>query len=124
MDFDAPLHPEMVRKNARCFKITIAFGTDVIHPRQLALLSDSLLWFMITIFVCMVRRGLTVDAVNMILVKLIPKTDGGERPIGLFSAFLRVLLRLLRKTLGQQWLQDKIPAHWYGVKGRPTSQAA
>ena len=122
-DFDAPLDPDAVRSTSRCFSIVTSFGTDVIHPRQIGLLSNSLLWFMIDIFIHMIRRGLTAAAVNLILVKLIPKADGGERPIGLFSAFLRVLMKLLRRTVGQKWLQDKMPAHWYGVKGRPSSQA-
>ena len=44
--------------------------------------------------------------------------------MGLFSSFFRVFLKLLRKTFGHQWLKDKVPIHWYGVKGRPSSQAA
>ena len=36
----------------------------------------------------------------------------------------RVLLSVLGRTAGQVWLQSKMPRHWYGVSGRPSSQAA
>ena len=124
IDLDLPLDPDGVRRTSTCFRISTSYGTDVVHPRQVGLLSCSLIWFMIEIILTMIKRGLTTEAVNLILVKLIPKVDGGERPIGLFSGFLRVLLKALRRTIGQTWLQDKIPPHWYGVKGRPSSQAA
>jgi len=72
----------------------------------------------------MIRMAFTPSTINRILIKLIPKSENDVRPIGLFSGFLRVLLQLLRKTVGQLWLVSCVPAHWYGVNGRPASQAA
>ena len=64
------------------FRITTSFGTDVVHPRQVALLSDSLLWFMIEIFISMVRMGFVPITISLILIKLIPKPEECERPVG------------------------------------------
>jgi hypothetical protein len=123
-DFDAPLDPDGVRQQAKSFAISTSFGTDMVHPRQVTLLSDSFLWLMIDLFIGSVRMAYTPETINRILIKLIPKPDGGARPIGFFSTFIVVLMKLLRKTVGKLQLCSRVAAHWYGMKGRPASQAA
>ena len=39
-DFDAPLDPDAVRRQARGFSWNTSFGTDMVHPCQIALLTD------------------------------------------------------------------------------------
>ena len=58
------------------------------------------------------------------VIRLIPKPDGGARPIGLFTSVLRVFMRALRRTIGQRWIERQIPKSWYGVRGRSSEQAA
>ena len=93
------------------------------HPRQIALLSDKLLWDIIGLFAAMFKLGYAPSAVVFILIRLIPKPLGGVRPIGLFTALLRVFLRALRRTIGEAWASRNIPLAWYGVKGKSSEQA-
>ena len=102
-DFDFPLDPDAVRRQSRTFRITTSFGTDVVHPRQVALLSDSLLQFTIGIFIAMVKTGFSPPAVSLILIKLIPKSEEGERPVGLSTAFIRVLLTIEKQQAKPGW---------------------
>ena len=96
---DLPLDPCGLREHALSFRAGTTYGTDVIHPRQVALLSDEVLWLIIELFTAMIRMGYVPKAAAVILIKLIPKPEAGVRPIGIFSAIIRVCLRALRRTI-------------------------
>ena len=63
----------------------------------------------------MLRRGYAPRAIRCIFIKLIPKPEGGDRPIGVFVAVARVFNRFLRRTYGMHFLAKHVPGHWYGV---------
>ncbi len=48
-DVDISVSPDDLRKAASSFSWRTSFGTDAIHPRQVALQSDGLLWLLVGI---------------------------------------------------------------------------
>ena len=116
--------PDELRDTAVTFPCSTAYGVDAVHPRQLALLSDALLWKLLAIWLAMLRSGHVPRCVAFVVISLLPKPAGGDRPVGLFASVVRVVDPFLRRTYGARFLRNKIPCHWYGVKGKCTQQAA
>ena len=109
-----------VRDCARAFKARTALGADWLRPRDLYLLSDAALELYIQIFGLALAMNEIPAVWALLLVALLPKPDGGDRPIGLFPTFLRVLSRWYRRRLGQRWLAiTDSPVH-FGTSGRST----
>ena len=59
---------------------------------------------------------------DLLIVALIPKPLGGERPIGLFPTILRVLTRWLRRTCGRYWLAANVRPQFFGRAGNTVEQ--
>ena len=95
-----------------------------LHPRQVGLFSDAILWDLHSLIVYLIAAGIAPSVLAFVLIKLIPKASGGSRPIGLFTALVRVVMRALRRTIGAKWLLDHVPSNWYGVSSRSSGQAA
>eukprot|EP00972_Heterocapsa_arctica_P037665 5542741-Heterocapsa_arctica.AAC.1 len=66
----------------------------------------------------MLAKGWLPKAIAMLLVILLPKPDGGLRPIGLFATITRVLMHWLRNTAGSKWLESISRAYCFGSRGR------
>ena len=88
-------------------------GVDAIAPRGIAILGDPALLALLAIWTAMMNLGAVPSQVALLVVVLIPKPTGGERPIGLFPTFTRVLTRWLRRTYGSAWLAKHPRDFWY-----------
>ena len=96
---------ETVASAANQFKAKTAWGPDGLHVRQCALLSQPLLNAMATsmeIFSC---AGLAPRQAMLVTAPLIPKPTGGQRPIGIFSAWKRLWSKTNRQV-GRRWLEE------------------
>ena len=57
------------------------------------------------------------------MVVLLPKTDGGRRPIGLIPALPRIWSRV-RRSIAKEWEKPKSRAYLYGGAGMGADVAA
>ena len=57
--------------------------------------------FLRVLFLCE-TRGVWPTKTTLVIIVLLPKSDGGRRPIGLFSLLTRVWMRI-RRTVANAW---------------------
>jgi hypothetical protein len=113
---------DAVRRTAASFAAYTSSGSDHFHPRHLGLLSDGAVLAIIDIWRRMMSSCQVPGGADLLIVALIPKPLGGERPIGIFPSILRVLTRWLRRTLGRQWLAANARPQFYGRAGHTAEQ--
>ena len=77
-------------KAARTYKERTGLGCDDFRPRWLGWLSTELLSALAGLLMAIEGIGLWPAQLQGILVPLLPKADGGRRPIGLLAALVRV----------------------------------
>ena len=110
---------QQLRAVAHTFPARTALGCDVVHPRHFAMLSDELLGAMITLWAAMLALGRVPGVLAMMLIALIPKADGGLRPIGFFPGSLRPMLRWTRSGfLGSRWATAHRRPYFFGEQGK------
>ncbi len=63
------------------------------------------------------------EGVAVVIIALLPKPDGGHRPIGLFPLLVRVWARL-RKTAAQSWEKDHERTFFYAGAAKGANVAA
>ena len=97
-----PLRAEELREAARTFPYDTGLGADNIAPRALARLSDASLKSLSKIFCAILLDGAWPAVLNLVLVVLLPKSDGGRRPIGLLPTVIRVWMRAY-SYVARQW---------------------
>ena len=114
---------DQMRRAALSFPADTGVGADNISPRALARLSDGALESLIRILHLAEDSGRWPDELNLVLVVLIPKADGGTRPIGLFPTVIRAWMRV-RSPLVRAWEAEKPNKSLYGGKGMGAQRAA
>ena len=95
---------QQVRRASLSFKSNTC-DIGGLHPRHVALLSDDAITMHISILHFAEAIGFMPAQAAQLVVVLIPKTDGGARPIGLFQAVFRIWAQM-RKQIVQQWEQE------------------
>ena len=90
------------RMAANSFLGNTGFGADNIAPRAIARLSSPSIQALIALFLCFEAVGDWCMAVNLVLIVLLPKPDGGIRPNGLFPTIIRIWMRA-RIWAARQW---------------------
>ena len=58
-----------------------------------------------------------------VLIVLLPKADGGRRPIGLFATIIRVWMRS-RVIIARKWEESTEQSWTFGGKGKGAQRAA
>ena len=109
---------QQLRAVAHTFPARAALGCDVVHPRHFAMLSDELLGAMITLWAAMLALGRVPSVLAMMLIALIPKADGGLRPIGLFPGSLKPMLHWTKSGLGSKWATAHRRPYFFGEQGK------
>ena len=102
----------------RTFKITTGIGCCGFHPRHYGLITEELYASLLLIWLAMLRMGAAPEIIELLIVLLLPKATGGDRPIGLFPTCIRVLNRWLRTTYGEMWRAANDRDYFYGSKGK------
>jgi hypothetical protein len=123
--WSAPL-PEITGEDlvsaAKKFKKLTAIGSDAFRPLWITWLSPALLSGFAKLFMALERVGVWPAQVQQILVALIPKADGGRRPIGLLPTLVRIWERV-RKPAVASWRCSVTRSYNWAAKGR-SPQAA
>ena len=90
-----------IRAAARTFPTATAV-VDGIHPRHVALLPDAGIQYIADLFEVWEYAGCPLLPEQTLMVKMIPKPTGGDRPIGLFPVLYRIWGKL-RQPLLKEW---------------------
>ena len=89
-------------------------GTDHVRPRQIGLLSDEALEWLITIFCLAEKWGLLPIIASYTILVGISKPEGGERLIGLLTTFYRIWTRV-RRPIVKQWAETTGKRQYFAV---------
>ena len=90
------LWTDAVLEAAMTFPADTGLGWDGLHPRCLNRLSKELLNWLVLILKQAEKSGRWQEAVELIIIVLLPKPDGGFRPIGLLPLLPRLWMRTRR----------------------------
>ena len=118
-----PIQAHHIREAAKTFADGCGLGWDRLHPKALLRLPESMLAELGRILGLAEREGSWQDAVGLVITALIPKTDGGRRPIGLLPAIVRVWARI-RAVSTKEWERSNDRDYLYGGEGKGAQVAA
>lgn len=105
------------------FPGAVGLGWDKMHPRALARCSDLVINAFITLMLLAEACGSWHESVGVIMVVLLPKPDGGRRPIGLFPTVVRIWMRI-RLEVAKAWMGANDRAYFYAGAGKGADVAA
>ena len=99
---------EEFRGACRSFPVGTGLGWDAMHPRALLRLPEKLLEAFVTLITWCERLGRWPQFSQLVVVVLLPKPDGGFRPIGLLPMLARIWSRA-RRGVALKWerMQDR-----------------
>ena len=97
-----PMLESDIRAAAESFPPNTGLGADGFAPRAIARLSSPALQALIALLLGFEASGSWCQAVNLVLFVLLPKLDGGRRPIGLFPTIVRIWMRV-RIAIARKW---------------------
>jgi len=118
-----PLWPDALRRSAMSFPVGTGKGADNVAPRAFARLSDDALRALAAILRCAELVGGWPCLFLLVLIVLLPKADGGRRPIGLFVATVRIWARA-RADVARRWEALNARRTIYGGAGMGAQRAA
>ncbi len=107
----------------KSFSSGTALGWEALHPRALLGLSDQRLEELIDLLMSAERSGAWPEGTGTVLIVLLPKPDGGWRPIGLFPTIIRVWMKL-RRQLAQGWEEQHSRDFLFAGRGKGAHVAA
>ncbi len=93
---------QKLRDACMTFPEATGLSWDALHPRALCRLSDRTLARRITILARAEKTGNWPEAVELVIIVLLPKSDGGFRPIGLIPWLPRIWMRA-RRDVATSW---------------------
>ncbi len=119
----APIVPWAIATAAVSFPAGTGLGSDNISPKALARLSQSALAALAALFMAFEKLGEWCEVLDLVLIVLLPKADGGRRPIGLFPTLIRVWMRT-RICITRAWeIANSMPSV-FGGAGMGAQRAA
>ncbi len=104
---------EQFRRAARKFPRRTGIGVEGILPADFDALDDEGITVCIEIMLACEAIGHIPDVIALILVRLIPKRDGGRRPIGLLPSLYRIWAKVRAGAVRdweRQWARDYFAA--------------
>ena len=118
-EWSGPLPPRLqaaqLRAAGKRFKRRTA-TPDGWHPRHVALLGDEVLEVLCDLLALLEALGVFPEDLEQVLVALIPKPTGGERPIGLYLALFRVWSAARVQAL-RDWERDSAQCPAFNTGG-------
>ena len=101
---------------AMTFPSGTGLGWDGIPPRAICRLSKSTLeWLADVLYYCE-TTGEWSEAIDVVIIALLPKSDGGLRPIGLMPFLVRIWTSA-RKAISMKWERENQHPFLYTGKG-------
>ena len=106
-----PLACWSLKAAAETFPANTGLGADNFAPRALLRLSAQAVQALTVILMALEALGNWTSGIALVLIVLLPKSDGGLRPIGLFPSVIRLWMRsrvLLARAWESQWALPEI----------------
>ena len=119
----APLAAPAIRSAALSFPPHTGVGCDNVAPRAVARLSDEALGALGRLLMACELVGDWGHVVRLVLIVLLPKPDGGRRPIGLFPTTIRIWMRA-RSHLAKEFEARTRSPSIFGGAGMGAQRAA
>jgi hypothetical protein len=126
MSLEAPLPaPCVAAASAACraFPAATGLGWDKMHPRALDRLPVAAMRALLRIFIMAELLGAWPIAIGVILIALLPKAEGGLRPIGLLPSLVRLWMRI-RLPVAQAWQLSHERPYFYAGPAMGATVAA
>ncbi len=117
------LQVHIVRRGVLSFPCNTGVGSDNTAPRAFNRLSDEVLSAFCVLLLAMERLGDWPAIMRLVLIVLLPKSDGGNRPIGLFPTTIRIWMRVRGDTTAV-WDSANVIPGWFGSAGMGAQRAA
>ena len=114
---------EALRAAANSFPLGTGLGVDNASPRAFARLSDDSLAALAQLLMKIEKTGVWPPSLNLVLIVLLAKGDGGFRPIGLLPSVIRIWMRA-RATQARAWEAVNHTSSVYGGRGMGAQRAA
>ena len=114
---------EELKEACRTFPKDTGLGWDQWHPRVIERLSDHTLNMLVVILLECERTGVWPSGAALVLIALLPKADGGFRPIGLLPTPPRIWMRA-RRSAARKWEEKNARPWLYAGKGMGANVAA
>ncbi len=114
---------EQFRRAARSFPRTTGIGVEGILPADLDALDDMGIDACIDVMMACEAVGYIPKAIALVLVKMIPKKDGGRRPIGLLPSLYRVWAKVRRGEV-RDWERKWAGPYFAAGPGKAADTAA
>lgn len=114
---------EELHRAALTFPVHTGVRADNVSPRAFARLSVKALLALARLLTFIGRVGQWPALFRLILIVLLPKTDGGKRPIGLFPSPIRIWMRA-RSVIAKRWEAAQARPSLYGGAGMGAQRAA
>ena len=114
---------EELLEAGRTFPAETGLGWNQWHPRIVERLARSTLLLLVTILFESERTGKWPAGIGIVLIALLPKPDGGYRPIGLLPTEPRLWMRARRKA-ARRWEELNARDWLYAGKGKGANVAA
>ncbi len=120
-----PQRPSVAHLRAalRSFPQATGLAWDSWHPRSLLRLSDERLGQFLDLLMEAEARGCWPPELGFVSVVLLPKPEGGFRPIGLFPWAVRIWMRVRRGAV-DNWEADNERAYFHAGRGKGAHVAA
>ena len=83
----------MVKRACKSFLVKTGLGPDALQPRAILRLSEEGIAALAAILTAIERTGKWPAFTQLVMTVLLPKSDGGLRPIGLFPTLHIVWMR-------------------------------
>ena len=108
---------------AATFAPLTGLGADNVAPRAFGRLSQQALEALAYICRACEKRGAWPQGIFAVLIVLLPKPDGGRRPIGLFDSKIRLWMRI-RSQVARLWEAANPSPAVFGGRGCGAQRAA
>jgi len=119
----ADMLPWAIRNAAAPFPVNTGLGSDNISPRAILRLSEPGLVALAALFLAFEKLGSWCSSLDLVLIVLLPKSDGGLRPIGLFPTIIRLWMRS-RVCVVRAWESATALPSVFGGVGMGAQKAA
>ncbi len=114
---------EQFRRAARSFPRTTGIGVEGILPSDFDALDDVGVDACIDVMMTCEAIGYVPKVIALVLVKMIPKKDGGRRPIGLLPSLYRVWAKVRRGEV-RDWERKWARSYFAAGPGKAAETAA
>ena len=131
----APVWPAMMGETLPALCVTAAMhacaafpsdtglGWDNLHPRALRRVSVAAIIALLRIFMMAEILGRWPEMIGIIIIALLPKPGGGNRPIGLCPSLIRLWMRM-RLPVAQAWQSANDRPYFFAGEAKGADVAA